>query len=239
MNIQLNFLGSTQHLQLEQPMSIFETLSRFKIQGYKKAFLAQIDAHFVDLHHVIQHDCHIELFSLNDDNNLNLLRHSYAYLLAQAVHQLYPAAQPVEYQITNQGIYYDFADTPHFNQDDLQQIELKMHEWVQQHLDIRTEKITADQAANFFKQQDLDFKYQYLKNTSNSSDLFFHQNNDFSDVYLYPLVPNTEFLEYFKVTHVSGAYWQGDATQPMLQRIYVTCWADQKQLKKHLKQVLF
>ena len=237
MNIQLNFLGSAQHLQLEQPMSIFETLSRFKIQGYKKAFLAKIDAHFVDVHHVIQHDCHIELFSLNDDNNLNLLRHSYAYLLAQAVHQLYSAAQPVEYQITNQGIYYDFADTPHFNQDDLQQIELKMHEWVQQHLDIRTEKITADQAANFFKQQDLDFKYQYLKNTSNSSDLFFHQNNDFSDVYLYPLVPNTEFLEYFKVTHVSGAYWQGDATQPMLQRIYVTCWADQKQLKKHLKQV--
>ena len=237
MNIQLNFLGSTQHLQLEQPMSIFETLSRFKIQGYKKAFLAKIDAHFVDVHHVIQHDCHIELFSLNDDNNLNLLRHSYAYLLAQAVHQLYPAAQPVEYQITNQGIYYDFADTPHFNQDDLQHIELKMHEWVQQHLDIRTEKITPDQAADFFKQQDLDFKYQYLKNTSNSSDLFFHQNNDFSDVYLYPLVPNTEFLEYFKVTHVSGAYWQGDATQPMLQRIYVTCWADQKQLKKHLKQV--
>ncbi|MDN5542870.1 MAG: threonine--tRNA ligase, partial [Acinetobacter sp.] len=103
MNIQLNFLGSTQHLQLEQPMSIFETLSRFKIQGYKKAFLAKIDAHFVDLYHVIQHDCHIELFSLNDDNRLNLLRHSYAYLLAQAVHQLYPSAHPVEYQITNYG----------------------------------------------------------------------------------------------------------------------------------------
>lgn len=143
----------------------------------------------------------------------------------------------MEYQITNQGIYYDFADTPHFNQDDLQRIELKMHEWVQQHLDIRTEKITPDQAADFFKQQDFDFKYQYLKNTSNSSDLFFHQNRDFSDVYLYPLVPNTACLEHFKVTHVSGAYWQGDATQPMLQRIYVTCWAEQRQLKNHLKQV--
>lgn len=237
MNIQLNFLGSTQHLQLEQPISIFETLSRFKIQGYKKAFLAKVDAHFVDLHHVIQHDCHIELFCLNDDHGLDLLRHSYAYLLAQAVHQLYPAAQPVEYQLTNQGIYYDFADTPHFNQDALQKIELKMHEWVQQHLDIRTEKITPDQAADFFKQQDFDFKYQYLKNTSNSSNLFFHKNRDFSDVYLYPLVPNTACLEHFKVTHVSGAYWQGDATQSMLQRIYVTCWAEQRQLKNYLKQV--
>ncbi|WP_396233013.1 threonine--tRNA ligase [Acinetobacter baumannii] len=237
MNIQLNSFGSTQHFQLEQPVAVSEFLSHFKIQGYKKAFLAKVDSQFVDLHHVIQDDSHIELFSLSDDHSLDLLRHSYAYLLAQTVHQLYSAAQPVEYQITNQGIYYDFADTPHFNQDDLQRIELKMHEWVQQHLDIRTEKITPDQAADFFKQQDFDFKYQYLKNTSNSSDLFFHQNRDFSDVYLYPLVPNTACLEHFKVTHVSGAYWQGDATQPMLQRIYVTCWAEQRQLKNHLKQV--
>lgn len=237
MNIQLNSFGSTQHFQLEQPVAVSEFLSHFKIQGYKKAFLAKVDSQFVDLHHVIQDDSHIELFSLSDDHSLDLLRNSYAYLLAQTVHQLYSAAQPVEYQITNQGIYYDFADTPHFNQDDLQRIELKMHEWVQQHLDIRTEKITPDQAADFFKQQDFDFKYQYLKNTSNSSDLFFHQNRDFSDVYLYPLVPNTACLEHFKVTHVSGAYWQGDATQPMLQRIYVTCWAEQRQLKNHLKQV--
>ncbi|HCW4112443.1 TPA: threonine--tRNA ligase [Acinetobacter baumannii] len=237
MNIQLNSFGSTQHFQLEQPVAVSEFLSHFKIQGYKKAFLAKVDSQFVDLHHVIQDDSHIELFSLSDDHSLDLLRHSYAYLLAQTVHQLYSAAQPVEYQITNQGIYYDFADTPHFNQDDLQRIELKMHEWVQQHLDIRTEKITPDQAADFFKQQDFDFKHQYLKNTSNSSDLFFHQNRDFSDVYLYPLVPNTACLEHFKVTHVSGAYWQGDATQPMLQRIYVTCWAEQRQLKNHLKQV--
>ncbi|MDC5277733.1 threonine--tRNA ligase, partial [Acinetobacter baumannii] len=237
MNIQLNSFGSTQHFQLEQPVAVSEFLSHFKIQGYKKAFLAKVDSQFVDLHHVIQDDSHIELFSLSDDHSLDLLRHSHAYLLAQTVHQLYSAAQPVEYQITNQGIYYDFADTPHFNQDDLQRIELKMHEWVQQHLDIRTEKITPDQAADFFKQQDFDFKYQYLKNTSNSSDLFFHQNRDFSDVYLYPLVPNTACLEHFKVTHVSGAYWQGDATQPMLQRIYVTCWAEQRQLKNHLKQV--
>lgn len=237
MNIQLNSFGSTQHFQLEQPVAVSEFLSHFKIQGYKKTFLAKVDSQFVDLHHVIQDDSHIELFSLSDDHSLDLLRHSYAYLLAQTVHQLYSAAQPVEYQITNQGIYYDFADTPHFNQDDLQRIELKMHEWVQQHLDIRTEKITPDQAADFFKQQDFDFKYQYLKNTSNSSDLFFHQNRDFSDVYLYPLVPNTACLEHFKVTHVSGAYWQGDATQPMLQRIYVTCWAEQRQLKNHLKQV--
>ncbi|MGQ1309246.1 threonine--tRNA ligase [Acinetobacter baumannii] len=236
MNIQLNSFGSTQHFQLEQPVAVSEFLSHFKIQGYKKAFLAKVDSQFVDLHHVIQDDSHIELFSLNDDHSLDLLRHSYACLLAQAVHQLYPAAQPVEYQITNQGIYYDFADTPHFNQDDLQQIELKMHELVQQHLDIRTEKITPDQAADFFKQQHFDFKYQYLKNTSNSNNLFFHQNRDFSDVYLYPLVPNSACLEHFKVTHASGAYWQGDSTQPMLQRIYVTCWAEQRQLKKHLKQ---
>ena len=237
MNIQLNFFGTTQHFQLEQPLAITDFLSHLKIKGYKKVFLAKVDSNFVNLHHVIQHDCHIELFSLNDDHGLDLLRHSYAYLLAQAVHQLYPAAQPVEYQITNHGIYYDFADTPHFNQEDLQQIELKMHEWVQQHLDIRTENITPDQAADFFKQQNFDFKYQYLKNLSAPTNLFFQENLYFTDVYLYPLVPNTAFLEHFKVTHASGAYWQGDSAQPMLQRIYVTCWAEQRQLKNHLKQV--
>lgn len=237
MNIQLNFFGTTQHFQLEQPLAITDFLSHLKIKGYKKVFLAKVDSNFVNLHHVIQNDCHIELFSLNDDHGLDLLRHSYAYLLAQAVHQLYPAAQPVEYQITNHGIYYDFADTPHFNQEDLQQIELKMHEWVQQHLDIRTENIPPDQAAAFFKQQNFDFKYQYLKNLSAPTNLFFQENLYFTDVYLYPLVPNTAFLEHFKVTHASGAYWQGDSALPMLQRIYVTCWAEQRQLKNHLKQV--
>lgn len=236
MNIQLNFLGSNQHFQLEQPMTISEILSYFKISGYKKAFLAKIGTYFVDLHHVILNDCDIELFDLNNEHSLNLLRHSYAYLLAKAVHQIYPCAQPVEYQITDHGIYFDFADTPSFNQDDLQQIELKMHEQVQQHLVIRTEKITYDQATDFFRKQNYDFKYQYLKNVSDLSMLHFHQHNNFFDVYLSPLVPNTAFLEHFKVTHVSGAYWQGDSTLPMLQRIYVTCWADQKQLKNHLKQ---
>lgn len=237
MNIQINFQGSTQYFKVEQPLAISEILSRFKIQSYKKVFLAKVGQHYVSLQHLIQQDCVIELFSLNDDHNLNLLRHSYAYLLAQAIHQLFPAAQPVEYQITDQGIYYDFADTPHFNQEDVQKIELKMHESVQQHLDLHTINQTVDQVADFFKQQGFDFKQQVLKNKHNSNVLFFFQQHHFADFYLYPLVPNTGCLEHFKVTHASGAYWQADSSQPMLQRVYVTCWMNSKQLKNHFHQI--
>ncbi|WP_442838835.1 threonine--tRNA ligase [Acinetobacter baumannii] len=234
MNIQLSLLGTSQYIQLEQPLSISEILSSHKPQGYKKAFLAKIDQHHVDLHHLITNDCHIELLHLNDEDALNILRHSYAYLLAQAVQQLYPLAQSVEYKMTEHGLYFDFANTSHFNSEDVQKIELKMNEWVQQHVEITTQAINKEQAIKRFQQQD--FKLQFLQKVPDTTPLYLMKQQDFADIYFYPLVSNSALLEHFKITHISGAYWQGDANQPMLQRIYLTCWAEQKQLKHYLKQ---
>lgn len=234
MKIELALLGKSQQLELSQPLTIAEILSQHKPQGYKKAVLAKIDQQYVDLHHLIQDDCLIELLHLNDEQTLNILRHSYSYLLAQAVQQLYPSAQAVEYHITENGVYYDFADTPHFKPEDVQQIELKINEWVQQHIEIRTQIINKAQAIQHFQQQN--FKSQFLQQIPDTTTLYYVEQQDFADVYFYPLVNNTALLEHFKITHISGAYWQGDANQPMLQRIYLTCWVEQKQLKHYLKQ---
>ncbi|WP_445116179.1 threonine--tRNA ligase [Acinetobacter sp. WZC-1] len=234
MNIQLTLSGILHQLELPQSLSIAEILAQHKPQGYKKAFLAKVDQHYVDLHHLIEDNCHIELLHLNDEHVLNILRHSYAYLLAQSVQQLYPSAQAVEYEITEYGLYYDFADTPHFNPEDVQQIELKMNEWVQRHVGIMTQAIDKEQAIKYFQQQN--FKLQSLQKIPDATPLYLVKQQDFSDVYFYPLVSHSALLEHFKITHVSGAYWQGDASQPMLQRIYLTCWAEQKQLKHYLKQ---
>ncbi|NUG51416.1 threonine--tRNA ligase [Acinetobacter lactucae] len=234
MNIQLVLLGTSYQLELPQPLSIAEILAHHKPQGYKKAFLAKVDQHYVDFNHLITDDCHIELLHLNDVTTLNILRHSYAYLLAQAVQQLYPLAQSVEYQITEHGLYFDFADTPHFNPEDIQQIELKMNEWVQQNVEIHTQIISKQHAIHQFQHQN--FKLQVLQKIPDKTNFYLVKQQNFADVYFYPLVSNSALLENFKITNISGAYWQGDANQPMLQRIYLTCWAEQKQLKYYLKQ---
>lgn len=234
MNIQLVLLGTSYQLELPQPLSIAEILAHHKPQGYKKAFLAKVDQHYVDFNHLITDDCHIELLHLNDVTTLNILRHSYAYLLAQAVQQLYPLAQSVEYQVTEHGLYFDFADTPHFNPEDTQKIELKMNEWVQQNVEIHTQIISKQHAIHQFQHQK--FKLQVLQKIPDKTNFYLVKQQNFSDVYFYPLVSNSALLENFKITNISGAYWQGDANQPMLQRIYLTCWAEQKQLKYYLKQ---
>ncbi|NUF38378.1 threonine--tRNA ligase [Acinetobacter lactucae] len=234
MNIQLVLLGTSYQLELPQPLSIAEILAHHKPHGYKKAFLAKVDQHYVDFNHLITDDCHIELLHLNDVTTLNILRHSYAYLLAQAVQQLYPLAQSVEYQITEHGLYFDFADTPHFNPEDIQKIELKMNEWVQQNVEIHTQIISKQHAIHQFQHQK--FKLQVLQKIPDKTNFYLVKQQNFSDVYFYPLVSNSALLENFKITNISGAYWQGDANQPMLQRIYLTCWAEQKQLKYYLKQ---
>ncbi|NUF14628.1 threonine--tRNA ligase [Acinetobacter lactucae] len=234
MNIQLVLLGTSYQLELPQPLSIAEILAHHKPQGYKKAFLAKVDQHYVDFNHLITDDCHIELLHLNDVTTLNILRHSYAYLLAQAVQQLYPLAQSVEYQITEHGLYFDFADTPHFNPEDIQKIELKMNEWVQQNVEIHTQIISKQHAIHQFQHQN--FKLQVLQKIPDKTNFYLVKQQNFVDVYFYPLVSNSALLENFKITNISGAYWQGDANQPMLQRIYLTCWAEQKQLKHYLKQ---
>ena len=247
MNIQITSHQNAQQLSIDEPISIATLLATYKPPAYKKVFLAKVGSRYVDLQHLIAEDCHIQLITAQDDEASTLQRDSFAYLLARSVLHLYPNAKPIQYQTTDIGFYYDFANTPNFNESHLNEISNGMQNMVQEKQPIAGHDVSLTDAIAYFSSQN-PLKSEYLKqcreqreatttlfqpHTHNDHE---NENDSLKDVYLSPLVANTSFLPHFKITHVSGAYWQGDASQPMLQRIYVTCWADRKQLTEYLKQ---
>ena len=239
MNIQIISHQNTQQLSIEDPISIATLLETYKPSTYKKVFLAKVDSRYVDLQHLITEDCHIQLITVQDDDASMLQRDSFAYLLVKSVLHLYPNAKPIQYQTTDTGFYYDFAETPNFNEDHLNEISNGMQSIVQKKQPIAGRDVSLTDAIAYFSSEN-PLKSEHLKKCREQSEsmttLFQPLDDSMNDVYLFPLVANTSFLPNFKITHVSGAYWEGDASQPMLQRIYVTCWADRKQLTDYLKQ---
>lgn len=239
MNIQIISHQNTQQLSIEDPISIATLLETYKPPAYKKVFLAKVGSRYVDLQHLITEDCYIQLITSQDDEASMLQRDSFAYLLVKSVLHLYPDAKPIQYQTTDTGFYYDFAETPNFNEDHLNDISNGMQDIVQKKQPIVGRDVSlTDAIAHFSSENPL--KSEHLKQCREQSEsittLFQPLDDGINDVYLFPLIANTSFLTNFKITHVSGAYWQDDASQPMLQRIYVTCWATRKQLTDYLKQ---
>ena len=239
MNIQIISHQNAQQLSIEDPISIATLLETYKPPAYKKVFLAKVGSRYVDLQHLITEDCYIQLITSQDDEASMLQRDSFAYLLVKSVLHLYPHAKPIQYQTTDTGFYYDFAETPNFNEDHLNDISNGMQNIVQQKQPIVGRDVSLTDAIAYFGSENplkLEYLKQYREQSESITILFQPLDDSIDDIYLFPLVANTSFLPNFKITHVSGAYWQGDASQPMLQRIYVTCWATRKQLIDYLKQ---
>lgn len=239
MNIQIISHQNAQQLSIENPISIATLLETYKPHAYKKVFLAKVGSRYVDLQHLITEDCYIQLITSQDDEASMLQRDSFAYLLVKSVLHLYPGAKPIQYQTTNTGFYYDFAETPNFNEDHLNDISNGMQNIVQKKQPIVGRDVSlTDAIAHFSSENPLKSEHlkQYREQSESITTLFQPLDDSVNDIYLFPLVANTSFLPNFKITHVSGAYWQGDASQPMLQRIYVACWAARKQLTDYLKQ---
>lgn len=239
MNIQIISHQNAQQLSIENPISIATLLETYKPPAYKKVFLAKVGSRYVDLQHLITEDCYIQLITSQDDEASMLQRDSFAYLLVKSVLHLYPGAKPIQYQTTNTGFYYDFAETPNFNEDHLNDISNGMQNIVQKKQPIVGRDVSlTDAIAHFSSENPLKSEHlkQYREQSESITTLFQPLDDSVNDIYLFPLVANTSFLPNFKITHVSGAYWQGDASQPMLQRIYVACWAARKQLTDYLKQ---
>ena len=239
MNIQIISHQNAQQLSIENPISIATLLETYKPHAYKKVFLAKVGSRYVDLQHLITEDCHIQLITSQDDEASMLQRDSFAYLLVKSVLNLHPNAKPIQYQTTDTGFYYDFAETPNFNEDHLNDISNGMQNIVQKKQPIVGRDVSlTDAIAHFSSENPLKSEHlkQYREQSESITTLFQPLDDSVNDIYIFPLVANTSFLPNFKITHVSGAYWQGDASQPMLQRIYVTCWATRKQLTDYLKQ---
>jgi len=206
--------------------------------GLAKATLASVvNDTPVDSSFIIDKDATIKLVTAKDDLGLEILRHSCAHLLAQAVKILYPGAQVTIGPVIEDGFYYDFAFERPFTVDDLPVIEQKMTELATAAQTVSRKTMPKDQAIQYFESISEHYKAEIIRDLPQDEILSIYTQGDFSDLCRGPHVPNTSYLKAFKLMRVAGAYWRGDPKNPMLSRIYGTCWADKKQLKSHLIRI--
>ena len=203
----------------------------------RAAVAARVDGRLVDLEREIVADAQVEIVTARDAAGLEVVRHSAAHLLAQAVKQLYPEAQVTIGPVIEDGFYYDFSYERPFTPDDLERIEVRMRELARADEPVSREVMTRDAAVKFFRDLGEGYKAEIVASIPENEEISLYRQGDFVDLCRGPHVPSTGKLGAFKLTRVAGAYWRGDAANEMLQRIYGTAWADKKALDGYLARV--
>ncbi len=206
--------------------------------GLAKATLAgKVDGELVDASTLIEKDASVVIITDRDEEGLEIIRHSTAHLLAQAVKSLFPEAQVTIGPVIDDGFYYDFAYEKRFTPDDLTAIEKKMAEIAAQNLPVRRSVMVREEAIEFFRGQGEQYKAELIEAIPANETLSLYQQGDFIDLCRGPHVPSTGKLKHFKLMKLAGAYWRGDSDNEMLQRIYGTAWKDKKGLKAYLHRL--
>src|SRR5271170_2664141 len=203
--------------------------------GLAKAALAgKIDGALVDTSKVVDHDAAVSIVTDRDPEGLEIIRHSTAHLLANAVQELYPEAQVTIGPVIEDGFYYDFAYKRPFSIDDLAAIEKRMAEIAAKDLKVHRRVLPRDAAVQHFKNLGEHYKAEIIAAIPSNEPISLYGQGDWEDLCRGPHVPSTGKLKAFKLMKVAGAYWRGDSRNEMLQRIYGTAWADKKQLDGYL-----
>ncbi|GLQ49612.1 threonine--tRNA ligase [Dyella flava] len=206
--------------------------------GLAKATLAgKVNGKLVDASFPIDHNASLEIITEKSPEALEILRHSTAHLLAQAVQRLYPGAQVTIGPVIDNGFYYDFAYERPFTPDDLLKIEAEMEKIVKEQLPVTRSVKSRDDAVTFFRGLGEEYKAEIIESIPANEELSLYTQGEFTDLCRGPHVPNTSKLRAFKLMKVAGAYWRGDSNNAMLTRIYGTAWLNDKDLKAHLHQL--
>ena len=206
--------------------------------GLAKATLAgRVNNVLVDASTLIKEDASLQIITAKDLDGVDIIRHSTAHLLAQAVKALFPDAQVTIGPVIENGFFYDFAYKRPFTTDDLSVIEAKMQQLVAEDLAISRSVLTRDDAVTFFRNQGEAYKAKIIESIPADQDLSLYQQGGFTDLCRGPHVPSTGKLNAFKLMKIAGAYWRGNSENEMLQRIYGTAWGDKKELQAYLHRL--
>jgi threonyl-tRNA synthetase len=206
--------------------------------GLAKATLAgEVDGKLVDASCRIEDDAELRIITGRDEEGLDLIRHSTAHLMAQAVQRLFPDTQVTIGPVIENGFYYDFARDEPFKPEDLEKIEQEMERIVNEDIPVFRELMDRDDAIRFFRDMGEDYKAEIIGSIPAGEEISLYRQGDFIDLCRGPHIPSTGKLGAFKLTKLAGAYWRGDSNNEMLQRIYGTAWGDKKQLKAYLKRL--
>lgn len=224
--------GSTKHFK--KPLTIYEIAQSISGKVATAAIAGVVNDHLVDTSFNIETDSNVTIVTAKHPESLNVIRHSTAHLLAQAVKTLFPKAQITIGPVIDDGFYYDFAFHRAFTMADLEIIEAKMHELANACYVTTRQEISRAKAIAYFRGIGEEYKAKIIEDLSPQETLSLYKQGNFVDLCRGPHVPHTGFLKTFKLTKVAGAYWRGDSRNEMLQRIYGTAWLSQKELETYI-----
>ncbi|MEQ6885937.1 threonine--tRNA ligase [Salicola sp. Rm-C-2C1-2] len=221
----------------DHPVTVEEVARSIGTGLAKAAVVGRVNGELVDTGHTIEDDAQVAIVTDRDQEGIEVIRHSTAHLMAQAVKELFPDAQVTIGPVVENGFYYDFKYDRPFTPDDLEKIEKRMQELADQDYAIERSVMNRESAKQLFDRMGEAYKVQIIDDIPGEEQLSFYKQGEFIDLCRGPHVPRTGRLGAFKLTRVAGAYWRGDTDNEQLQRIYGTAWPDKKQLKAYLQRV--
>ncbi|KEO82598.1 threonyl-tRNA synthase [Tumebacillus flagellatus] len=202
----------------------------------KNVVVGKLNGKLVDLTTPVTEDAKVELYTYEDEEGVDTLRHSSAHLMAQAVARLWPDVKFAIGPVIEDGFYYDFSGRS-FSPDDLPKIEAEMAKIVKEDLPIRREEISREAALKMFEERGDNFKVEIIRDLPEDTVLSIYHQGEFTDLCTGPHLPSTGRVKQFKLLSIAGAYWRGNSENEMLQRIYATAWPKQAQLDEYLQRL--
>jgi len=225
-------------LDFSESISGFELAEKISKSLSKQALIMSVDGELKDLEFKINKNAGVKFFTSKDKEGLETIRHDTAHILAMAVQELFPGTQVTIGPVIENGFYYDFARKESFTQEDLEKIEIKMKEIVDRDEKTYREVWKRNDAIKHFKQKGETYKAKIINAISENEDVSIYFHGKWHDLCRGPHLSSTGKIgKFFKLTKVSGAYWRGDSNNEMLQRIYGTAWASQKELDQYLSRI--
>ncbi len=221
----------------EQPISVLDVAASIGPGLARAAIAGKVNGKLVDVNCPIECDSELSIITEKDAEGLEIIRHSCAHLLAHAVKELFPDAQVTIGPVIEDGFYYDFSYKRPFTPEDLVAIENRMLEISKRDIKIERKVLDRAEAINFFKQQGENYKAQIIESIPGDEDLSLYTQGNFTDLCRGPHVPATSRIKVFKLMKVAGAYWRGDSSNEMLQRIYGTAWINKDDQKAYLHRL--
>lgn len=218
---------------LEAGITAGEALASFGIALDRQVIAAKVNGQAVDLSRPLTADCILAPIEVHSPEGLEILRHSAAHIMAEAVRALFPGVKVTIGPAIETGFYYDFDTPTPFTPEDLEKIEAKMRELVARDEPFRRREVPWEEAVAFFTREGETYKVELLQELKNAP-VTLYQQGDFVDLCRGPHIPSSGYLQAFKLTSVAGAYWRGDERNPMLQRIYGTAFPTLAELEEYL-----
>lgn len=223
--------------KFDHPVTVHDVAANIGPGLAKAALAGKVDGKLVDTSYRIENDASLAIITDKDAEGLEVIRHSTAHLLAQAVKELFPEAQVTIGPVIEDGFYYDFAFKRGFTPEDLEAIEKKMAELAKRDLPVTRKEMPRDEAVAYFKSIGEAYKAEIIESIPADQVLSLYAQGEFTDLCRGPHVPSTGKLKAFKLMKLAGAYWRGDSKNEMLQRVYGTAWAKKDELDAYLHRL--